>query len=94
MPVERLWSWLRQELTYVHTHRDAQELLDRIALFVAQPLDSPVDVHRRLKPKLHLDPQEKNCAFRRGRGLVPIHQPAGPSQYVVHLASRAKPPRR
>ena len=59
MPVERLWSWLCQELTYLHTHRDAQELLDRIALFVSRLLDSPTDVHRRLKPKLHLDPDEK-----------------------------------
>lgn len=59
MPVERLWSWLRQDLTYLHTHRDEQELVDRIALFVAQLLDSPADVHRRLKPKLHLDPAEE-----------------------------------
>ena len=26
MPVERLWRWLRQDLTYLHTHRDEQEL--------------------------------------------------------------------
>lgn len=60
MPVERLWSWLRQELTYLHTHRDEQELVDRIALFVSKLLDSPADVHRRLKPKLHLHPEEEN----------------------------------
>jgi len=60
MPVERLWSWLRQELTYLHCHRDEQELCDRIAAFVDRLLDSPTEVHRRLRPKLQLDPAVEN----------------------------------
>jgi len=56
MPVERLWSWLRQELTYLHCHRDEEQLCERICAFVDQLLDCPSQVHRRLKPKLHLHP--------------------------------------
>lgn len=59
LAVERLWSWLRQELTYLHTHRDEQALFERIALFVARLLDSPADVPSRLEPKRHLDPVEE-----------------------------------
>lgn len=58
-PVERLWGWLRQELTYLHCHADEQELMDRIAAFVDRLQDCPAEVHRRLKPKLHLDPEEE-----------------------------------
>jgi transposase len=56
MPVERLWSWLRQTLGYLHCHADEAELEDRIAAFVAGLLDTPTTVHRRLVPNLHLDP--------------------------------------
>jgi len=59
MPVERLWSWLRQELTYLHCHADPAELLDRIAAFVERLQDTPQQVHRRLYPKLHLDPDHE-----------------------------------
>ncbi len=59
MPVERLWSWLRQELTYLHCHPSEQQLAERIAAFVAQLLDEPATVHKRLRPKLSLNPQEE-----------------------------------
>lgn len=56
VPVERLWNWLQQELTYLHCHRDEQELCDCLAAFVARLLDFPSEVHRRLRPKLHPKP--------------------------------------
>ena len=56
MPVERLWSWLRQTLGYLHCHSDEAELEERIAAFVEALLDAPGEVHRRLVPKLQLDP--------------------------------------
>ena len=59
MPVERLWSWLRQELTYLHCHPSEQQLAERIAAFVDSLLDDPAAVHKRLRPKLHLSPQEE-----------------------------------
>lgn len=57
MPVERLWSWLRQTLAYLHCHADVAELRERIAAFVADLLEVPQQVHRRLIPKVHLDPE-------------------------------------
>ena len=59
MPVERLWSWLRQELTYLHCHHTEQQLTKRIAAFEAELLDEPATVHKRLRPKLSLNPQEE-----------------------------------
>jgi transposase len=56
MPVERLWSWLRQTLGYLHCHADEAELQERIAAFVCDLLEAPTLVHRRLVPNLYLDP--------------------------------------
>lgn len=63
LPVERLWNWRRQELTYLHCHADPAELTDRIAAFVERLLDTPQQVHRRLAPKLHLDPDQETAGF-------------------------------
>ncbi len=52
MPVERLWSWLRQERTYLHCHHSEQHLAERIAAFESELLDEPATVHKRLRPKL------------------------------------------
>ena len=59
MPVERLWHWLRQQLTALHCHGDESELRDRIALFEAHLNDFPDAVSTRLRPKLHLPPEEE-----------------------------------
>ena len=59
MPVERLWHWLRQQLTALHCHRDEDELRDRICGFQAQLNDEPSSVHGRLRPKTRLDPEEE-----------------------------------
>ena len=59
MPIERLWQWLRQQLTALHCHRDEDELRDRICGFQAQLNDEPTSVHGRLRPKTRLDPEEE-----------------------------------
>lgn len=59
MPVERLWQWLRQQLTALHCHRDQEELRNRVAGFQAQLNDEPSAVHRRLRPKTRLAPEEE-----------------------------------
>ena len=59
MPVERLWHWLRQELTALHCHRDEEELTERLASFQASVNEDPHGVHARLRPKTHLDPEEE-----------------------------------
>lgn len=47
------------ELTYLHCHHSEQPLAERIAAFVAELLDDPATVHKRLRPKLSLNPQEE-----------------------------------
>ena len=63
MPVERLWSWLRQELTYLHCHVDLEQLTERIEGLQSQLNDEPATVHRRLRPKTRLDPEEEKLRF-------------------------------
>jgi transposase len=36
MPVEALWHWLRENVTYNHCHDTARELIGRVAEFVAK----------------------------------------------------------
>ena len=50
---------LRQELTYLHCHSSEQQLAERITAFVDRLLDEPATVHKRLRPKLSLNPQEE-----------------------------------
>ena len=50
MPVERLWSWLRQTLGYLHCHADVAELSERITTFVTDLREVPGQGHRRLAP--------------------------------------------
>lgn len=59
MPVERVWHWLRQQLTALHCHSDESELRDRIGLFEARLNELPGSVFRRLRPKLYLNPAEE-----------------------------------
>lgn len=41
-PVERLWAWLRQEVTALHCHRDVEQLCARIACFEQDRNASPL----------------------------------------------------
>jgi len=59
MPVERLWHWLRQELSALHCRRDEDYLHARVDGFQAQLNDDPGPVHRRLHPKTDLDLMEE-----------------------------------
>lgn len=56
MPVEHLWSWLREEVTYHHCHADQEELIERVAAFEAQINQDPGQVADRLWVQNHLDP--------------------------------------
>lgn len=70
MPVERLWSWLRQELTYLHCHVDVQQLTDRIEVCGPGSTTTP----RRCIPGFVQRPswtrKRKNYGSRRRQGLV------------------------
>jgi transposase len=63
MPVEALWRWLREDLTYHHCHATAEDLIRRIAAFEADVNTNPCAVADRLWVKDHLDPEEEKLQF-------------------------------
>jgi transposase len=63
MPVEALWRWLREDITYHHCHRTAEDLSRRVAAFEAQLNQNPCTVADRLWVKDRLDPEEERLRF-------------------------------
>jgi transposase len=59
MPVEALWRWLREDVTYHHCHATAQDLIRRVAALEARINENPFAVADRLWVKDQLDPEEK-----------------------------------
>ena len=65
MPVEALWRWLREDVTYHHCHRTAEDLSRRVAAFEAQLNRDPCTVADRLWVKDRLDAEEEKLRFSR-----------------------------
>ena len=63
MPVEALWRWLREDVTYHHCHRTAEDLTRRVAAFEARLNADPCTVADRLWVKDQLDPEEEELRF-------------------------------
>jgi transposase len=63
MPVEALWRWLREDVTYHHCHATAEDLTRRVAAFEARLNQDPYTVADRLWVKDHLDPDEEKLRF-------------------------------
>ena len=63
MPVEALWRWLREDVTYHHCHRTAEDLSRRVAAFEARLNQEPCTVADRLCVKDRLDPEEEKLRF-------------------------------
>jgi transposase len=60
MPVEALWRWMREEVTYNHCHSTASDLVAAVASFENDANALPEDILTRLHVKTTLDPvQEK-----------------------------------
>ncbi|GAB4190068.1 MAG: hypothetical protein Fur006_31830 [Coleofasciculaceae cyanobacterium] len=59
MPVEHLWQWLRQEVTYHACYANAAELKQRVEQFQQQINATPLALADRLWVKNHLDPEEE-----------------------------------
>ena len=75
MPVEALWRWLREDVTYHHSHRTAEDLSRRVAAFEARLNQDPCTVADRLWVKDRLDPEGEKLPrliHRGGRKLAPI----------------------
>jgi len=63
MPVEALWRWMRESVTYNHCHDTAAELLARVAAFVATINRDACALADRLWVKDELDPEEEKLRF-------------------------------
>ena len=63
MPVEALWRWLREDVTYHHCHATAEDLIRRVAAFEARINQNACAVADRLWVKDHLDPKEEKLRF-------------------------------
>src|SRR5215217_6098148 len=63
MPVEALWRWLREDVTYHHCHPTADDLSRRVAAFQARLHQDRCAVADRLWVKDQLDPEEEKLRF-------------------------------
>ncbi len=63
MPVEALWRWLREDVTYHHCHASAEDLTRRVADFEERLNQEPFAIADRLWVKDHLDPDEEKLRF-------------------------------
>ena len=65
MPVEALWRWLREDVTYHYCHPTAEDLSRRVAAFETRLNQDACAVADRLWVKDHLDPDEEKLRFSR-----------------------------
>lgn len=63
MPVEPLWRWLREDVTYHHCHTTAEDLTRRVAAFERRINKEPCALADRLWVKDQLDPEEEKLRF-------------------------------
>jgi transposase len=63
MPVEALWRWLREDVTYHHCHATRDDLIRRVATFEAGINQQPCVLADRLWVKDRLDPEEEKLRF-------------------------------
>jgi transposase len=63
MPVEALWRWLREDVTYHHCHASTGDLTRRVAAFEARLNRNPFVVADRLWVKDYLDPNDEKLRF-------------------------------
>ena len=63
MPVEALWRWLREDVTYHHCHASAEDLIRRVDTFEVRLNRDPFVIADRLWIKDHLAPDEEKLQF-------------------------------
>lgn len=59
MPVEHLWQWLREDVTYHTCYLSSTELIERVHLFEQNINSNLFEISDRLWVKNHLDPDEE-----------------------------------
>lgn len=65
MPVESLWHWLREEVTYFFCHETGKDLIDRIAKFQEEINQNAYEIADRLWVKDSLDPEVEKLRIPR-----------------------------
>jgi transposase len=63
MPVEALWRWLREDVTYHHCHSSPDDLTRRVAAFETRINTDPCALADRLWVKNQLDPEHEKLRF-------------------------------
>jgi transposase len=59
MPVEHLWQWLREDLTYHICYDDPADLINHVEQFERRINADPIAVVQRLQVTTHLKPEEE-----------------------------------
>jgi hypothetical protein len=59
MPVEHLWQWMREDVTYHTCYDSREELIAQLERFQQEINATPYVVADRLWVKNHLDPEEE-----------------------------------
>lgn len=63
MPVEHLWAWLREDVTYHTCYETEKQLIDQVALFQQRINENPTDIADRLWTKTELNFDEEKLRF-------------------------------
>ena len=72
MPVEHLWQWVREDVTYHTCYDNRAELIAQLEQFQQAINATPDAVADRLWVKTHLDPEEENYGFQSRCGLTAL----------------------
>lgn len=59
MPVEHLWQWFREDLTYHTCYQNQADLIHHVQRFQQRLNQTPLDIADRLWVKSHLNPEEE-----------------------------------
>jgi transposase len=59
MPVEALWRWMREEVTYNHCHATAADLIAGVSNFEDEVKRQPEGIFERLHVRTNLDPSQE-----------------------------------
>ncbi|MBD2303362.1 hypothetical protein [Nostoc sp. FACHB-190] len=65
MPVEHLWQWLREDVTYHIYYQSTTELVERVRVFEQHITSNSFEISDRLWVKNHLEPDEEKLRVSR-----------------------------
>ena len=63
MPVEHLWQWLREDVTYHTCYERKKDLIAQVKDFQEQINAAPLDIADRLWVTTHLEPEMEKLRF-------------------------------